>query len=52
MVGGITFALIKLGRCIRRKLTTLIERRREQVEVDPVELRQMQENLHAQSSQV
>ena len=50
MVGGITFALIKLGRCIRRKLSTFIQERREEVEVHPVEMRQMQENL--QSSQV
>ena len=45
MIGGIIYGLIKLGRWIRTKVSTLFNKRREQAEPTALHLRQLQDNV-------
>ena len=45
MIGGIIYGLIKLGRWIRTKVSTFLDKRREQAEPTALHLRQLQDNV-------
>ena len=46
IVGGILYGFIKLGRWIRTRVLTGLERRRQHSEPTIIQLRQLQENLN------